>query len=144
MDEVFAYIADAKSLREWHGGVIRSWCEPPGPVHEGTVVHLLTESPLPWRGTARRLMVTMYDPSRSMALTSSLGPYEFRTRYALERVGRGTRVRCEFESGAADRAARLLLPLVSRVMSRRLAASLKRLKARLGGEASAETVEGRA
>jgi hypothetical protein len=67
-----------------------------------------------------------------MTLEGIYGPYRFRTRYQVVPAAEGgAKLRSEFETRATEWAARLLSPLVSRVMAWRLVRSLRSLKAQL-------------
>jgi hypothetical protein len=137
MDEVFAYIADAETIPQWQYGVVRAWYTPPGSVGTGSSLHLVTSArvnKLLRRTREGNLTVTEYQPNTLMELTTNYGPFRFRSCYLLEPAAGGTALRCEFEGRAAEWGSRLLLPIVTRELARRLAGSIRSLKARLEGQ----------
>jgi hypothetical protein len=130
-DEVFAYLVDTESMQQWQRATVRAWYTPGGLPEVGAHLHVVTTNRNLGRATESDFTVTEYQPGAVMTLEAMYGPYRFRTRYRVEPAAEGTRLRCEFETRAAEWGARLLSPLVSRVMSRRLVRSLRSLKAQL-------------
>lgn len=135
INEVFAYIVDAEKIPQWQSGVVRAWYTPSVSARTGSSLQLMTSAglnKLMRRSREGDLTVTDCQSESVFELTTDYGPFRFRTRYLLEpTTGSGTKLNCEFEGHATEWGARMLLPVVTRVLARRLAGSIRSLKAML-------------
>ncbi len=127
--EVFAYLTDPGSLREWQGTHEVDQLTD-GPVGRGTrfrEVHLMMG-----RRIESITEVVAYEPDRRFDVHVVSGPMPMDGSWELEPVGSGTRVHFSTE-GHGPKAARLLEPLMAIAMRRRFRRQHERLKRAVEG-----------
>ena len=128
VDEVWAFVTDFAGAPRWMRAVDRMWVDGAGPVGEGT--SLVFEA----RGAERRCTVSVWEPTRRLALRSEQGGVTATYVYGFEAEGSGTRVEleaiCEFRG-----VIRLMAPLIGWLVERADGGQLRHLAVAMRGSA---------
>jgi len=131
IDSVFAHVTAPESIPRWLPRAVRAWYTPDELPTVGSVLHVAISI----RGTSRetewQFVVTQFDPGRSMSFEGKRWPFEFQNTLRLRPDAAATRLRYELQVSAKEWGARLLVRLVARSFTRRLAGELRAAKTQL-------------
>jgi hypothetical protein len=92
------------------------------------VLHVATSIRGTRRETEWQFVVTQFEPGRSMSFEGKRWPFEFQNTLRLRPAAAATRLRYELQVSAKEWGARLLVRLVARSFTRRLAGELRAAK----------------
>jgi len=125
IDEVFAFVADARNRPQWDDSVISEELTSPEPIGVGTTVHTRLRSM--GRQYEYTWTVVEHQPPGTMTIESVSGPLPTTLAYRL--AGRDGATRVEFTvTGRPAGFLRLLQPMVARTTQRNLDRGFARLK----------------
>jgi carbon monoxide dehydrogenase subunit G len=130
VDDVFAYVADARNRPQWDESVGTEELTSPEPIGVGTTVHTTLRSmgsdyEYDWE-------VVQHDPPERMTIESTSGPFSTTLAYAVKPRAGGSAV--DFSvTGRPTGLLRLLQPLIARNTQRNLDRAFARLKQVLEG-----------
>lgn len=131
IDSVFAHVTAPESIPRWLPRVVRAWYTPDELPTVGSVLHVATSIRGTRRETEWQFVVTQFEPVRSISLVGERWPYKFQRSLQPQSVTGTTRLRCIVRVSAKEWGARLLVRLVARSFSRRLARTLRDAKTQL-------------
>jgi len=125
IEEVFAFVSDARNRPRWDESVDSEELTSPEPVGVGSTVRTRMRSmgrdyELGWE-------VVEHDPPTSQRIESTSGPFSTTLLYDLSEDGDGTLVRFSV-TGRPAGALRLMQPLIARSTQRNLDQAFPRLK----------------
>jgi uncharacterized membrane protein len=123
--EVFAFVTRFENLPRWEAGILEARQLAPGPLDVGARGRDVRR--FMGRRTETTYEVVAHEPPRRFAVRSRSGPVPVQAGYTFEAVGTGTRVRSVAELTLGG-PARLLAPILTRVLQRQHARDLRRLK----------------
>lgn len=125
LDEVFAFVADARNRPRWDADVVSEELTSPEPIGVGTTVGTTLRS----MGREYRYTwsVVGYEPPRAMTIVSTSGPFPTTLAYRLTGRDGGTEVQFSV-TGRPGGAMRLLQPLIARNTRRTLDRNFARLR----------------
>jgi carbon monoxide dehydrogenase subunit G len=134
IDEVFAFVSDARNRPRWDEGVESEELTSPEPIGVGSTVRTTMRS----RGGKRQIdwRITEHDPPSHQRIESTSGPFPTTLIYRLEPRGEATAVSFSV-TGDPSGVMKLLQPLVGRMVQANLDSGFPRLK-RLMETGSAE------
>ena len=130
IDEVFAFIADARNRPRWDDSVESEELTSPEPVDEGSTVRTRMRSM--GRDYELNWEVVEHEPPRHQRIESTSGPFPTTLAYDLTEDGEGTALRFSV-TGRPTGFMRVLQPLVARRTQRNLDNAFPRLKEILEG-----------
>ncbi len=137
IDDVFRFITDVGRMPVWVTGVTRARL---ASAAMGRDTHFVLSYLGGWRETELAVVVTAYDPPRSIAFQTERGPFAWEGRIELEPTEAGTRVTSIIEAGPdslSTRFANLVLgPIIRASMVRRLRSELEALSAAIEADPS--------
>jgi uncharacterized protein YndB with AHSA1/START domain len=87
--EVFAVLARFENLPRWNHAIGETRQTSPGPVGVGSRYEQVRTQPTP---STETFEVTGFEPDRSLSIRGTFGPFPGRATYALEPLGKGTRL----------------------------------------------------
>jgi hypothetical protein len=123
--EVASYAMDPSHDTEWIGALTSVRRLDNGPIRRGSQVERVA------RFLGRRIHyvneVVEYDPPHALAMRSVKSPFPLRVLYSFTDHPDGTRARIDV-SGEPGRFFRVLRPVLRRMITRNIAADLRRLK----------------
>ena len=125
IDDVFAFIADARNRPQWDDSVESEELTSPEPVGRGSTVRTRMRSM--GRDYEYTWEVVEHDPPHRQRIDSTSGPFPTTLAYELSENGTGTTVRFSV-TGRPAGAMRLLQPLIARRTQQNLDAGFARLK----------------
>jgi carbon monoxide dehydrogenase subunit G len=125
VEEVWDFIGDFENTTRWSRGVLEARQTSDGPLGAGATLQTVVRA-FGRRRTADYL-VTEYQPNHAFAFTVTSGPMRSRARYLVEPAGTGTRLTASGEA-AATGPARLLAPILVRIVKRHSQDDLANLK----------------
>jgi hypothetical protein len=134
LDEVFAFVEDARNRPQWDESVESEELTSPPPIGVGTTVRTRLRS----RGRAYEYTweVVRHEPPTRMTIESTTGPFPTTLAYRLE--GRDDETWVDFSvTGAPTGVMRLLEPLIARGVQANLDRGFARLKGLLEAGAAA-------
>ena len=125
VDQVFAYVVDAKTWSLWDSSILEAEQTSPGQMGIGTTFRGAI------RAMGRRMAwtanLTEYEPNKSFSMTSTSGPIPIQGTYTFESVEGGTKV--TLIGGAQFKGLlKLIEPIYIRMGKRELEGDHKRLK----------------
>ena len=133
LEEVFAFVEDARNRPRWDDGVDSEELTSPEPIGVGSTVRTRLRSM--GRAYEYTWEVTEHEPPRRMTIESTSGPFPTTLAYRLAERDGGTAV--DFAvTGRPGGAMRLLQPLIARGTRKNLDRAFPRLKAVLEGQAA--------
>ena len=136
IDEVFAFVADARNRPRWDESVESEELTSPEPVGRGSTVRTRMRSM--GREYEYTWEIVEHEPPRSQRIESTSGPFSTTLGYDLSEGGDGTAVRFSV-TGRPGGAMRLLQPLIARRTQQNLDAGFARLKEVLEGGPSSSS-----
>jgi len=136
IDEVFAFIADARNRPRWDDSVESEELTSPEPVGRGSTVRTRMRSI--GREYEYTWEVVEHEPPVSQRIESTSGPFPTTLAYDLAESGGGTTVRFSV-TGRPTGAMRLIQPLIARGTRQNLDAGFARLKELLEGGPSSSS-----
>ena len=125
IDQVFAYVADARNRPQWDDSVISEELTSPEPIGVGTTVRTRLRST--GRAYTYTWTVTEHRPPHRMTITSTSGPLPTTLTFLLTDEEGSTRLGFTV-TGRPAGPLRLLQPLLARSTQRNLDRSFGRLK----------------
>ncbi len=124
-EEVFAYLSDPNTFKEWEDGVLEMELTSEGPVGVGSkgrrVENYMGRDEGTWE-------VTKYELGKTIALTFESQKFSGDGRYDLEPADGGTRLRYRFGGRVKSPIWNLLTPLMMPMVRRRTNRNYDRLK----------------
>jgi carbon monoxide dehydrogenase subunit G len=135
VEEVFDFVTDARNEPRYNPRILTVEKTTPGPLGRGTRFVLVSRAM--GRRTAVEFEITAYErPRRITSRTiEGLPLMDVESTEAFEAVGGGgTRMRWEWEIKGRGSAGRLLVPVLARVLGRRLEKAFANIKRVLEGE----------
>jgi hypothetical protein len=129
-EDVFAFLADFENVPRWNYAIEETTKTSPGPVGVGST-YRQTRS-IPRRGQ-EGFEVTVFDPTRRLAIEGEIGPFQARINYLLEPMGDATKVTNAVELEPSSVMSRLLAPLAVSKVKAAVASNLDKLKLTLEG-----------
>ncbi len=125
IDEVFAFVADARNRPRWDESVQSEELTSPEPIGVGSTVRTTMKS----GGGKRRFewRITEFQAPRHQLIESTEAPFPMTLRYELEPSGEGTSVAFSI-TGEPGGVMRLLQPVLSRATQKSLDEAFPRLK----------------
>ena len=130
LDDVFAFIEDARNRPRWDDGVESEELTSPEPIGVGTTVRTRLRSM--GRDYQYTWEVVEHEPPRRMTIESTSGPFPTTLAYRLDEQGGATAV--DFSvSGRPGGLLRVLEPLIARNTQKNLDRGFARLKQVLEG-----------
>jgi Polyketide cyclase / dehydrase and lipid transport len=131
IDLVFAHVTAPESVPRWLPRVVRAWYTPDELPTVGSVLHVATSIRGTRRETEWQFVVTQFDLGRSVSFEGKRWPFEFQNTLRLQPGAAATRLRYELQVSAKEWGARLLVRMVARSFTRRLASELRVAKTQL-------------
>jgi len=126
--EVFAVVADFRTMPEWYDAVERVTAATPDATGPGARFQMVRS--LPGGQAYNDVEVTEFQPDEAVTFASAGGPTPFRYHYRLEPIPHGTRLTLDGQISAAGLTgpAAHLGGLAERLFERGMKANLRRLK----------------
>jgi carbon monoxide dehydrogenase subunit G len=136
LEEVFDFVTDARNEPQYNPRILNVEKKTGGPVGHGTRFVLMSK--VMGRRTAVEYEITAYERPRLMTsrTISGLPLMDVQSIETFEPVGEGTRMRWVWEVKGRGLAGRLMVPLLARVLGRRLEGAFANIKRVLEGDAS--------
>jgi uncharacterized membrane protein len=125
IEEVFAFVADARNRPSWDDSVDGEELTSPEPIGVGSTVRTTLRSM--GRSLAITWVVTEHEPPTRMTIESTSGPFPTTLAYRLDERQGATAVHFSV-TGRPRGALRLLEPMIARRTARNLDAAFPRLK----------------
>jgi hypothetical protein len=125
VEEVFAYLADARNLPQWNYAIEQTRKISPGPVGVGTVYRQTRT--LPSR-SQEDFEIVLFQPPGQLALDGTFGPFRAQASYLLEPAASGTKLTNKWDLQPASPSLRLFGPLAIPKVKSAVAENLRTLK----------------
>jgi hypothetical protein len=140
-EEVFDFVTDSRNEPRYNPHILNVEKPTPGPIGRGT--HFVLVSKSMGRRTAVEYEITAYErPYRMTSHTiSGLPLMDVESTETFDPVGGGTRMRWVWEIKGRGTAGRLMMPVLSRMLGRRLEGAFANIKRILEGEVSAARMD---
>ena len=123
-EDVFAFLADFENVPRWNHA-IESTTMSPGPVGVGSTYHQIRSEP---KRSEEGFEVTVFEPSRRLAVDGMIGPFHARVEYLLEPIGGATKLTNTVELEPASAVSKLLAPFARSRIKTAVAENLGVLK----------------
>jgi uncharacterized protein YndB with AHSA1/START domain len=135
-EEVFAFLADFENIPKWNYAIEETRKTSTGPVGVGTTYRQTRSVP---SRQAEAFEVTVFDPSRQLAIHGQIGPFQATISYRLEPAADATTIVNTVQLKASA-ATRLVAPLATPGIKGAVAQNLDALKAILERPANGPAV----
>jgi hypothetical protein len=124
-EDVFGFLADFENVPTWNHAIASTTKASPGPVGVGSTYRQVRSEP---RRSEEAFEVTVFEPTRRLAIEGEIGPFHARVAYLLEPIDGATRLENAVELEPSSAVSRLLAPLAGSKVKAAVAENLGVLK----------------
>lgn len=125
-DEVFAFLADARNNPTWQKGMHSCTWTSDGPIGVGSTYDQVAS--MAGRAIRSSFVVEAFAPGRSITIQTTESTFPIRVTRSVEPIDGGARVTAVVEGGPTGLLARLVAPLLDRMVTRSIEADYRRLR----------------
>ena len=130
VEEVFAFLADFENIPMWNYAIEETSKASAGPVGVGTRYRQTRSVPT---RSGEDFEVTVFEPTRRLAIHGQIGPFQAQISYALEAAPGATKLVNNVALDPSPAALRLIAPLATLKIKAAVAQNLDQLKLVLEG-----------
>jgi uncharacterized protein YndB with AHSA1/START domain len=124
-EDVFAFLADFENVPRWNHAIESTTKTTPGPVEVGSTYRQIRSEP---KRSEEGFEVTVFEPTRRLAIAGEIGPFRARADYLLEPIEGATRLTNSVELEPTSVASKLLAPFAGSRVKAGVADNLDTLK----------------
>ena len=124
-EDVFAFLADFENVPRWNHAIESTTKTSPGPVGVGSTYRQIRSEP---KRSEEGFEVTVFEPTRRLAIDGEIGPFHARVDYRLEPIEGATRLTNAVELEPASAVSKLLAPFAGSRIKTAVGENLDALK----------------